>query len=93
MSLHVVESVFICIQKLEVFVVDADGSSDIEILSCKVLRQLALKQLLAWLLYTTTLQKLTPEHTWYTTCKRGRDQRRECKQFFILLILKHYLFF
>ncbi len=64
MLLHVVEGVFISIQKLEALIVEAEGGSDVQILSCKVLRQLALKQLLAWLLYTTTLQKLPTKHTW-----------------------------
>lgn len=64
MLLHVLECVFISIQKLEVDAVKAEGSSHIQILSCKVLRQLTLKQLLAWLLYTTALQKLTTKNTY-----------------------------
>lgn len=43
MLLHVVEGVFISIQELERLIVEAEGGSDVQILSCKVLGQLALK--------------------------------------------------
>lgn len=75
MLLHVLEGVFISIQKLEVPIVEAEGGSDVQILSCKVLRQLALKQLLAWLLYTTALQKLPTKHTWCMMCEKGKSER------------------
>lgn len=81
MLLHVVEGVFISIQKLEVLTVEAESSSHVQVLSCKVLGQLALKQLLPWLLHTTTLQKFTTNHTWCTICER---EGRKCRKVLIL---------
>lgn len=89
MLLHVFEGVFISIQKLEFLIVEAESSSDIQILSCEVLRRFALKQLLAWLLDMATCQKLTTKHTWWTMCEKDEGRIKE-GSFFISLIMKKH---
>lgn len=83
MLLHVVQGVFISIHELEVVVVEAESSSHIQILGFKVLRQLCLVQLLAWLLHTATLQKLTTEHTWSTEREESVGSYSELNFLFI----------